>query len=136
MAVAQVSGIPSATLQCQRMSEGFFDAWSSEKTTDNGPKTAGLKYEICADLISWYNNTDKSSPTDAQINAVHLLTRESMRIAGKPDVSLQECFAMKNDNVMAEALGANVNEAQYMKLYYQQNIHPSKLNKTLKTVYC
>lgn len=135
VAVKAISGLKGAELQCQRMSEGFFDVWAHTKTLDSGSRTAGLKYNTCADLLSWYNGDTKSSPTPEQISAVHLLTHETIRISGQTDANLQECLAMKNDAAMALALGATTNQANYLAIYYKQNIHPDAAKK-LKEVYC
>lgn len=134
-AVKTISGLKGAELKCQRMSEGFFDVWAHTQTLDEGALTVGLKYNTCASLISWYNGDTKSSPTPEQITAVHLLTHETIRITGQTDLNLQECLAMKNDAAMALALGATANQANYLAIYYKQNIHPVEAKK-LQEVYC
>lgn len=138
VSLQKFTGIKTAKLSCQRLSEGFFDAWSSKDTVDYGPTSAGLKYQECADLLSWYTNKDKSQPTENQMTAIHVLVREAMRIMGQADPSLQECYAMseKNTEPLAEDLGATPDEARYIALYYQQHLHVNALKKPVQDVSC
>lgn len=138
LALQKFTGIKDAKLSCQRLSEGFFDAWSSKDTVDYGPTSAGLKYQECSNLIAWYTSKDKSQPTEDQMVAIHVLVREAMRIMGQSNPSLQECYAMseKNTEPLAEDLGATPDEARYIALYYQQHLHSKALNKSVQDVAC
>jgi len=135
VAVQKISGNKDGELACERLSSGFFDVWAKDKAITTSSTKVQLKYTPCSDLLSWYNSEDKSKPTEAQINAIHLLTRETMRISGQKEEKLQECLAMKNDALMAQSLGATSNQANYISLYYRQNIN-SKLDGSLQNVFC
>lgn len=134
IAVSEVSGVASAKLECQRMSEAFFDAWQSRETISDRPTIAGLKANTCSQLIGWHNDESNIKPTSDQIEAIHLLTRETMRISGQTTFEAQECSAIVNTINMAIALGASPDEANYIHLYYLQNIYPEV--KISKKIYC
>lgn len=135
IAVQEISGNKEASFKCERLSAGFFDVWAKEKSIDSSPNVVQLKYSPCSSLFSWYNSAEKANPSEEQITAIHLLTKESMRVAGQNSDTLQECLAMKNDAQMARDLGASQNIANYVAEYYKQNIN-SKLDGIYKNLYC
>lgn len=123
VAVQKVSGIKDASLRCERMSEAFFDVWANTDVINYGSTVAGLKYDECDHLISWYKSDNKNNITENQIIAIHLLDVETMRVSGQNNPALQECLAMKNDAFMAETLGATPNQANYIAFYYREKLH-------------
>jgi hypothetical protein len=133
--VKEVSGNNDAVFKCERITHGFFDVWAKTKAISDDPNVVYPKYKSCADILSWYHNENKGSPTKEQIVSLHLLSTETMRVSGQTSPPLQECLAMKNDPVILTKLGATANQANYMTLYYIQNIN-SKLKPEFKGVFC
>jgi len=120
--VQSITKDPETSFECQRMSFGFFDAEAGEKAVTSNEKKVELKYTSCAALLAWYSSEEKNKPSEEQIGAIHLFTKETMRVAGQADEALQECLAVKNDAAVVQKLGGSEAVGQYISLYYQQNV--------------
>jgi hypothetical protein len=127
-AASQISG-RDVFVQCQSFGAAFIDpsanlghvAFDSSGRAE--PQTL-IKRDQCRDL-SGYIASDKERPTHEQVVAVHVLTHESMHMAGTAAEWEAECMAVQNDSRMAELLGASPSAARALALYYWTNVYPN-----------
>ena len=123
--VAQITDNRKSQLQCQRLSEGFFDVWASEKLIEVPENTVGLKYKVCGEILDYYKADPeaKPKPTLAQLEAMQLLSEESVKIAN-PDLKPEEakCLGVKNIPLVVQGLGGSASQGQYGYLLYKQEI--------------
>jgi uncharacterized membrane protein len=82
-----------------------------------------IKHQQCNDLHS-YLDSSKQHPSAAQILAVHVLTHESMHMAGITSEAIAECDAMQRDTTMAEDLGAAPAAAHALAVTYWRTVYP------------
>lgn len=125
LAVAAISGNPKGKLLCQRFSEALFDSkpaiagyvdWTQ-------PDVAVMKWGQCEQLFKWMNS-DKINPTEAEISAVHILSHETIHVAGNRNEASTECMAVDTDSVMAQFLGASSAQGNYIASVYFKTIWP------------
>jgi hypothetical protein len=83
-----------------------------------------IKHDQCNDLNA-YLDSNKQHPSAAQILAVHVLTHESMHMAGTTSEAIAECHAMQYDAAMAEDLGAPAAAARALAVSYWQVVYPN-----------
>lgn len=125
LAVAAISGNPNGRLVCQRFSESLLD--SNPQVAGyvdwEHPDVAVMKWEQCEQLFKWMNS-DKNNPTEAEIFAVHILTHETVHVAGNRDEANTECMAVENDSAMAQLLGATPAQGNALAAFYFNNIWP------------
>jgi hypothetical protein len=76
-----------------------------------------IKHQQCNDLAS-YLDSNKQHPSDAQMLAVHVLTHESMHMAGFTSEATAECYAMQHDTAMARIMGAPAAAAHELAVRY------------------
>ena len=131
--VQDVTGKNDTKFECERLSFAFFDAEANKKVIDDNPKVVKLKYAACAELLTWYSQEDKSQVTEEQIKALHLFSRETMRVAGNTDDKIMECLALKNESSIIQNLGGSKATGDYVMLYYVQQIQDIKYRDA---VYC
>jgi hypothetical protein len=116
-------------VKCQSFGAAFFDpsanlghvAFDAEGNAE--PRTL-IKRDQCRDLAG-YLSSDKAGPSHEQIVAVHVLTHESMHMAGRTSESEAECLAVGNDSRMAELLGAPSAAARALAMSYWTNTYPN-----------
>jgi len=126
-AVQEISGVADAEVDCQ----GFLREFRLDNNLgevqfgrDGTPsQTAGLRASVCDHLSDWLDS-DKSTPSEDQIVAVHVLTHEAMHVAGITDERSAECQAMQSDARMAESLGATPRQAQTLATRYAMQVYP------------
>jgi len=126
-AASQISG-RDVFVQCQSFASAFFDptanlghvAFDAAGTAE--PRTL-IKRDQCRDL-SRYVGSDKEAPTVEEIVAVHVLTHESMHMAGTAIEWEAECLAVQNDQRMAELLGASSDAAADLARSYWTDVYP------------
>ncbi len=82
-----------------------------------------IKHQQCNDLQA-YLDSNKRHPTDAQVQAVHVLTHESMHMAGNTSEAVAECYATQHDTQLAELLGASPDEARELAARYWRFFYP------------
>ena len=82
-----------------------------------------IKHRQCNDLQS-YLNSDKRHPSAAEVLAVHVLTHESMHMAGNTSEAAAECYAMQHDAEMARIMGASAADAHALAVQYWRTIYP------------
>lgn len=121
--VAKITENRKSELKCQRLSEGFFDVWASEKLIEVPENMVGLKYKVCGEILDYYKADPeaKPKPTLAQLEAMQLLSEESVKLAN-PDLKPAEakCLGIKNIPLVVEALGGSPSQGQYGYLLYKQ----------------
>jgi hypothetical protein len=116
------------SVRCQSFGAAFFDPSANlghvafNAAGQAEPRTL-IKRDQCRDL-SGYMSSDKQAPTQEQIVAVHVLTHESMHMAGVTAEAEAECQAVGNDARMAELLGAPPDAARALALSYWTNVYP------------
>jgi hypothetical protein len=126
-AAAGISGRP-VQVQCQSFAAAFFDPTANlgyvpfTASGDAIPRTL-IKRNQCRDLAR-YLRSDKETPTHEQVVAVHVLTHESMHMAGVTNEAEAECLAVQHNAEMAERLGASPIAARELALSYWRNVYP------------
>lgn len=126
-ALKEVTGNPASTLQCQRLSESWIDMDSGSiggKVNSRDINTAHLKYGQCSDLFSWMQSWDKSTPTPAQVIAVHVLTHEGIHTTGQFNEAITECTAVQRDTLMTKALGGSEETGLTLQKKYFETVYP------------
>ena len=127
-AASALAGAP-VTVHCQNASEATFDLGPElgyvKFGADGVPERHTLiKWKPCHDLAAWLGS-DRKHPTRGQMIAVHVLTHETMHMAGATDEAITECRAMQRDATMARRLGADPGAARALAVRYWQEIYPS-----------
>jgi hypothetical protein len=115
-------------VRCQSFGQAFVDAHADLGWVAYGPdgtpeRATLIKRNQCRDLAD-YLRSDKTSPSLAQVIAVHILTHEAMHMKGHKNEAETECLAMQNDAATAEALGAPVDAALSLAVSYWENVYP------------
>ena len=86
------------------------------------PKTV-IKHRQCNDLQS-YLDSGKRHPSAAEVLAVHVLTHESMHMAGTTSEAVAECYAIQHDAEMARIMGASPAAAHALAVQYWRTVYP------------
>jgi hypothetical protein len=122
--VAEISGNTEGHLNCQRISETWFDATQNlgEVRWDD-INQARLKYNSCTALFSYMQN-DKQNPTPEEIIAVHVLSHESGHVSGDMNEASTECVSMQNDSRTAQLLGATAEQGSKLSQTYWTDTYP------------
>ncbi len=126
-AASKLIGIP-VEVNCQTLTGSALDLGSELGWVAWGPdgrpehKTL-IKHQQCNDLQA-YLDSNKRNPSDAQVQAVHVLTHESMHMAGNTNEAVTECYATQHDTQMAELLGASPEQAVQLAVRYWRTFYP------------
>ena len=126
-AAAEVAGEP-VRVHCQGLGQAFLDLgpelgfvrWGPDGTPEHETL---IKRGPCAHLRAWLWSS-KAAPTLDQVIAVHVLTHETMHMAGITDEARAECAAVQRDASMAAALGASPLEAAHLARTYWTEVYP------------
>jgi hypothetical protein len=115
-------------VHCQTFGEEFVDAGAEigyvRWRADGRPESRTvLKYEPCRDLAR-YLRSGKRAPTFEQVVAVHLLTHESMHLAGEHNEAVAECRAVQRDTRTTQLLGATFGQARALAARYWREVYP------------
>lgn len=126
-AASKLIGI-SVKVNCQTLTGSAVDMGRElgyvEFGADGRPEHKTLiKHQQCNDLQA-YLDSNKKHPSDEQVQAVHVLTHETMHMAGNTSESVTECYATQHDTEMAELLGASPDEAHQLAVRYWQFFYP------------
>jgi hypothetical protein len=127
-AASAVAGIDVA-VHCQTVGGSSLDLGQElgyvKFGADGVPERSTLiKRTPCRDLAAWLRS-DRSGPTRGQLIAVHVLTHETMHMAGSTDEAVTECRAMQRDALMARRLGADPVAAGQLASRYWREIYPT-----------
>jgi len=127
-AASALAGVP-VTVHCQTAGEASFDLGPElgyvKFGVDGVPERhTVIKWKPCHDLARWLGS-DRKHPTRGQMIAVHVLTHETMHMAGATDEAITECRAMQRDTAMARRLGADPSAARALAVRYWVEIYPS-----------
>jgi hypothetical protein len=128
-AVASALAGTRVAVRCQSLGGAFVDAgvelgyvrWRADGTPE--PVTL-IKRDQCRDLAA-YLRSGKRRPSGAQVVAVHVLTHESMHLAGITDEALAECAAVQRDARTARLLGAPAGAARALAVEYWHAVYPT-----------
>lgn len=125
--VAELSGVPNGSVACRNaMQEMIFSTnagWVNVDEHGNMSNQTVLTRDICNDLRG-YLDSAKVSPSAGQVLAVHVLTHESMHIAGERNEARTECQAIQRNAKTAELLGAAPDAAQALAREYWESFYP------------
>jgi hypothetical protein len=126
-AASAIGGI-DASVHCQTASQASFDLGPElgyVKFGVNGVPEhhALIKWEPCHELAEWIGS-DHRHPSLAEVVAVHVLTHETMHMAGSTDEAVTECRAMQRDAAMARRLGADPKDADALAVRYWREVYP------------
>lgn len=127
-AIARALAPGTEGVHCQRLGETFTYAGAElghvEWDEDGRPIGAALiSYETCGRLAA-YADGPKQSPPLEQVIAVHVLTHESMHLAGRLVESDADCSAMQRDAWTARQLGATAEQGQRLAETYWREVYP------------
>jgi hypothetical protein len=128
-AVASALAGTRVAVRCQGFGGAFVDAgvelgyvrWRADGSPE--PWTL-IKRDQCRDLAA-YLRSGKRRPSRAQVVAVHVLTHESMHLAGVTDEALTECAAVQRDARTARLLGAPADAARALAVQYWLAVYPT-----------
>jgi hypothetical protein len=82
-----------------------------------------IKRDQCA-ALSRYLRSNKRHPSWDEVQAVHILTHESMHMAGITNEAAAECAAVQRDMPLDELLGATPTEARALAESYWISQYP------------
>lgn len=123
---------PSARgVHCQRLGETFTATGSELGSVQYGPDgrpadVAVLSYGTCQHLTAWWRSSwqEKNSAPLEEIIAVHVLTHESVHLAGDTNEASTDCKAMQLDAQTAVRLGATPAQGRALALRYWTEVYP------------
>lgn len=126
-AASTLVGVP-VKVNCQTLTGSALDlgnelGWVAWGPDGRPERRTLIKHTQCNDLQA-YLDSNKHHPTDAQVQAVHVLTHESMHMAGNKNEAVAECYATQHDTQMAELLGASPADAHQLAVRYWQSFYP------------
>jgi len=123
-----LTGKPVA-IQCQSLGGAVLDIGAELGYVRFGPDgvpepRALIKRDQCGDLAA-YARSGRDKPTRQQVIAVHVLTHESMHMAGMPGEAAAECAAVQRDASAAQLLGATAEQARALARTYWTTVYPA-----------
>lgn len=126
-AASVIVGAP-VVVRCERFGASWLRASSHLGWVQWGPggvpeRRTVLAGKACSDLRSWLSHRGEV-PEEGEVVAVHVLTHESMHMAGIREETRAECHALQRDAGMAIMLGAQPREAEALALRYWRDIYP------------
>ena len=126
-AATQLVGTP-VSVHCQTLGQAWTDSHTEAGYVMFGPDgrpqhATTLSWQTCSDLTAWLNS-DRAHPSLPQVVAVHVVTHESMHMAGQPNEARAECSAVQRDVRTAELLGATPQQARDLAVTYWQQVYP------------
>jgi hypothetical protein len=115
-------------VRCETLSQAWLDAHPEAgyvrfDADDRPEPVATLTVQTCDDLSDWLGS-DKVHQPLRQIVAVHVLTHESMHLAGLRDEARAECAAVQRDVRTATLLGASDHQAKVLSVAYWTQVYP------------
>ena len=127
---AVASGVAGVRVRvhCQGLAQAFGDLGPElglvRFGADGVPEHQTLiKWETCRHLAAWLRS-GKERPDLDEVVAVHVLTHETMHMAGSTDEALTECRAVQRDARTARQLGATPAQARALAIRYWREVYP------------
>lgn len=122
-------GQPSV-VSCQTVGASLVDAGGELGYVKWGPdgvpeRQTLIKRDVCNDLAAFSRNPSADAPRD-QVIAVHILTHESMHMAGERAESIAECQAVQRNAETARLLGASADVARRIAQRYYADLYPGQ----------
>jgi len=116
-------------VHCQSVGEALVDTDGHLGFVPYGPdgrpeRRTAIKREQCDDLAA-FRGSDHANPSEAEVEAVHVLSHEARHMAGVTDEAQAECQAMQRDAAAARALGADAAAARRLARYYWLVLYPN-----------
>jgi hypothetical protein len=126
-AASKLVGV-SVKVNCQTLTGSAVDmgnelGWVAWRPDGVPERKTLIKHQQCNDLQK-YLDSNKRRPSDEQVQAVHVLTHESMHMAGNTSEAVAECYATQHDTEMAELLGAAPADAHLLAVRYWRLFSP------------
>ena len=126
-AASTVVGSP-VVVHCQTLGESWLRAgghlgwvsWGADGVPERRTVLAG---STCGHLRSWLRHRGEETTFDEMI-AVHVLTHESMHMAGRLNEAEAECAAVQRDALTAILLGAPPQNAEQLARSYWSEAYP------------
>ena len=115
-------------VHCQTTTGAFVDAGAElgfvryDEAGVPEPSTL-IKRDPCRALGA-YLGSDKATPTEEQVVAVHVLTHEAMHMRGETNEAVTECEALQRDARTAVLLGASTQQARRLARTYWLTVYP------------
>jgi hypothetical protein len=128
-AATAIAGVPSS-VHCQTVGEASLDLGPELGYVRFGANGVPehrtvIKWKPCHELAKWLGSGgDRAQPSRDEVIAVHVLTHETMHMAGSTDEAVTECRAMQRDAAMATRLGADPSQARALAVRYWREIYP------------
>ena len=117
-------GKPAAA-NCGRFSEELLDIGSTLGFVYyNNTSVAHLDRGVCQDVWD-YSHGGHESPTEDQMQAVHVVAHETGHLIGIKNEAETECRAVQLNHLVAEYLGATPEEARAMQRWYYDYYYPT-----------
>jgi len=118
-----------ATVHCQSGTAEWVDAGGELGYVKWGPDgvpehSTLIKHEQCG-LLAKYLGGHRQRPSLDAVVAVHVLTHESMHMAGITNEAQAECAAVQRDYQTAQLLGATAKQAEYLVRVYWTAVYPN-----------
>jgi hypothetical protein len=133
--VQQLTGRPTARVQCQRALDTFVWAGADLGRVEwDEPDRAWLTLETCQHLGSWYRS-DHEEPTLDEAIAVHVLTHEAMHVAGGRNEATTECRALQNDARTVVLLGGSPEQGSTLAERVATEVYPT-MSEEYRTSEC
>lgn len=126
-AAGALVGAP-VSVRCETVGQAWLDAHPERGYVPIGAdgvpeRRAVITHDTCNDLAGWIDS-DKESPDEAQVVAVHVLTHEAMHMLGLTDESRAECAAVQRDARTAQLLGATREQGLALARRYLSAVYP------------
>lgn len=127
------------SVDCQTLSQAWTSAHAEAgyvrfDADDRPEPVATITVDTCDDLQAWAGS-DHENPSLPQVIAVHVLTHESMHMAGHRDEAVAECAAVQRDARTAVLLGADPTQARALARRYWQQVYP-RIPDAYRTANC
>jgi hypothetical protein len=127
------------SVHCQTFAEAWMDVGPELGVVPFGPDGVPehrtlIKWGTCRKLAGWLRS-GRAHPTLDQVIAVHVLTHESMHMAGSRNEAVTECRAMQRDARTAILLGATKQQARALAATYWRQVYP-RMTEDYRTADC
>jgi hypothetical protein len=115
-------------VRCETLSQAWTDAHPElgyvQFDPDGRPELrATITVQTCHALSDWLGS-DREHPSLQEVIAVHVLTHESMHLAGQANEARAECAAVQRDVRTATLLGASLVQARGLAVVYWRQVYP------------